>query len=341
MTEPYALSKIFSVNRMTRFVSRLARLRLQINDPPYIKRSRSPESSNPTPSSNIIMSLTYTSFVVAGAGGLGALITSELLSIGGTKVTVFTRGGNSKIPSGATERVVDYTKPDELEKALKDTGAQVVVSTLSGPGLALQIGLADAAQKAGVKLFVPSEFGSKSHEAPSLGLFDLKKNTVKHLKEIGLPYTVFYTGLFADLPLYVFPSLLNLENRTVTVVGSGTVKLSVVTRPDIARFVAHALTHTPHAQLENTIIGIESEKVTWYEIAKVYEKKYGAPFEVKLRDADQVKKEVDEKGAVAFLDYILWGIEQGYGNVGDYKKVELFPDWNPLSFEAAVQKYYP
>ncbi|KZV80172.1 NAD(P)-binding protein [Exidia glandulosa HHB12029] len=289
------------------------------------------------------MSLTYTSFVVAGAGGIGALITSELLRIGGTKVTVFTRGGNSNIPTGATERVVDYAKPDELEQALKDAGTQVVISTLAGPGLALQIGLADAAQRAGVKLFVPSEFGSKSHEALSPSPLDLKNATTKHLKAIGLPYTVFYTGLFADLPLNVPPTLqvLNLENRTVTVVGSGNVKLSVVTRPDIARFVAHALTHTPHAELENTIIGIEAEKVTWYEIAKVYEKKYGAPFEVKLRNADQVKKEVDEKGTAAFLDYLLWGIEQGHGNVGEYKKVDLFPEWNPLSFEAAVQKYYP
>ncbi|KZV93471.1 NAD(P)-binding protein [Exidia glandulosa HHB12029] len=286
---------------------------------------------------------TYASFVVAGAGSIGSLIASELLLIDGTKVTVFTRGGNTKIPPGAIESTVDYSKPEELEQALKDANAQVVISTLSGPGFVSQIALADAALKAGVKLFVPSEFGSISHEAPSPGPFDLKNATSKHLKEIGLPYTIFYNGIFADLPLTVFPTVLDLEKRTLTVVGSGNVKVSFVARPDIARYVAYVLTHAPHSQLENTIIGIEAERLTWRELAKVYEKKYGGPFEVKLRDVEQVQKELPAKGHAGFVDYIQLGVEKGLGDVGKYKKADLFPDseWKPLSVEAAVQKYYP
>ncbi|KZV95570.1 NAD(P)-binding protein [Exidia glandulosa HHB12029] len=281
-------------------------------------------------------SLTYTSFVIAGAGSIGSLIASELLAIPGTKVTVLTRGGNTKIPAGATERIVDYAKPEELEKAFKDVGAEVVISTLSGPGFASQIPLADAALKAGVKLFVPSEFGSISHEAPSPGPFDAKNAASKHLKAIGLPYTIFYIGVFADLPFTMF-------KHTLTVAGTGNVKVSFTTRPDIARYVAHVLTHSPSSALSNTIIGIEAEKLTWRELAKVYEKKYNAPFEVKLRDVEQVQKELPAKGHAGFVDYIQLIVERGLADVEKYKKPELYAyeAWKPMSVEAAVQKYYP
>ncbi|KZV93925.1 NAD(P)-binding protein [Exidia glandulosa HHB12029] len=288
-------------------------------------------------------SLTYTSFVVAGAGSIGSLTASELLAIPGTRVTVLTRGGNTKIPAGATERIVDYGKPEELVKALKDVGAEVVISTLSGPGFASQIPLADAALEAGVKLFVPSEFGSISHEAPSPGPFDAKNAASKHLKAIGFPYTIFYIGVFADLPFTIFPSVLDVEKHTLTVAGTGNVKVSFTTRPDIARYVAHVLTHSTPSALSNTIIGIEAEKLTWRELAKIYEKKYNAPFEVKLRDVEQVQKELPAKGHAGFVDYIQLIVERGLADVEKYKKPELYAyeEWKPMSVEAAVQKYYP
>jgi len=49
---------------------------------------------------------------------------------------------------------VDYASEDSLVHAL--SGVEVVISALSGGGLAVQSGLADAAKKSGVSLFVPS-----------------------------------------------------------------------------------------------------------------------------------------------------------------------------------------
>lgn len=102
-----------------------------------------------------MFSLTYTSYAVAGgAGGLGKLITAELVRLG-AKVTVLTRTPGKAI-AGAAERTVDYENVDAVAQTLKDIEADVVVSALSGPGLFVQPALADAAKKAGVKLFVPS-----------------------------------------------------------------------------------------------------------------------------------------------------------------------------------------
>jgi hypothetical protein len=51
----------------------------------------------------------------------------------------------------------DVENPSSLKNVLR--GFDVVVSTLSGGGFGAQVGLVQAAREAGVKRFVPSEFG--------------------------------------------------------------------------------------------------------------------------------------------------------------------------------------
>jgi len=98
--------------------------------------------------------LTFASFAVAGgAGGLGSLITKELLAQG-AKVVVLSRSASTAVPEGAIVRAVDYTDKDSLVNAL--SGVEVVVSALNAGGFPSQPALADAAKAAGAKLFVPS-----------------------------------------------------------------------------------------------------------------------------------------------------------------------------------------
>jgi hypothetical protein len=72
-----------------------------------------------------------------------------------------------------------------------------VISTISGHGLDTQVPLAVAAKAAGVKLFVPSEFGNNTDDVKD-GMLAAKTAVVSKLKEIGLPYTSYYTGPFSD-----------------------------------------------------------------------------------------------------------------------------------------------
>jgi uncharacterized protein YbjT (DUF2867 family) len=90
---------------------------------------------------------------------------------------------------------VDYSNKESIKKAL--TGVDVVISTLPGTALDVQPGIAEAAKEAGVKLFVPSEFGGPT-EGATEGLFGSKANIQERLKAIGIPYALFYTGPFAD-----------------------------------------------------------------------------------------------------------------------------------------------
>ena len=90
---------------------------------------------------------------------------------------------------------VDYSDKESVKSAL--SGIDVVVSTIAQAALGLQEGIAEAAKEAGVKLFVPSEFGTPT-EGATEGHFIEKAGIQDQLKSVGLPYALFYTGAFAD-----------------------------------------------------------------------------------------------------------------------------------------------
>ena len=90
---------------------------------------------------------------------------------------------------------VDYSDEASIKKVL--TGVDVVISTLPEAAFDVQWKLAVAATEVDVKLFVPSEFGGIS-EGKSEGIDVEKAKVQAQLKALGLPYTSFYTGAFAD-----------------------------------------------------------------------------------------------------------------------------------------------
>ena len=90
---------------------------------------------------------------------------------------------------------VDYSNKESIKDAL--TGSDVVISTIAASALGVQQAVAEAAKEAGVKLFVPSEFGSVT-EGSTEGLKGSKATVQDQLKAVGIPYTLFYNGAYAD-----------------------------------------------------------------------------------------------------------------------------------------------
>ena len=90
---------------------------------------------------------------------------------------------------------IDYSNEESIKQAL--AGVDVVISTVPATAFDIQWKLATAAKEVDVKLFVPSEFGGIS-EGASEGLLVEKAKVQAQLKSLGLPYTAFYTGAFAD-----------------------------------------------------------------------------------------------------------------------------------------------
>jgi uncharacterized protein YbjT (DUF2867 family) len=90
---------------------------------------------------------------------------------------------------------VDYSNEGSIQHAL--TGVDVVISTIPATAVDIQVKIAAAAKNAGVKLFVPSEFGGIT-DGQTEWVFGEKANVQSQLKALDIPYTAFYTGVFAD-----------------------------------------------------------------------------------------------------------------------------------------------
>ncbi|KZP32595.1 NAD(P)-binding protein [Athelia psychrophila] len=213
--------------------------------------------------------MAYKNIAVVGAGNLGAPIAKALLAKG-AKVIVISRVGSTSakdLPADIKVVSVSLTDVPALAATFKEHNIEVVVSTGHNDALLQQHLLGDAAKQAGVKLFVPAEFGTST-----LGLTDregplgLKAKFAEHLEEIGLPSTRVFTGNFITF----IPWFLDISSGKIRIFGKGDKKATYTHIPDIAGFVAYVLTHLSPAELENKIFRIQGEAASFLDVAAYY-----------------------------------------------------------------------
>lgn len=127
---------------------------------------------------------------------------NALLESGKFDVTIFTRKDSTKtFPQGAKVVKTDYSD-SELEGKFK--GQDAVISLVAAPGIPDQKRYVDAAVKAGVKRFLPSEFGSNTlnkDAVKAIPLFGGKADVLNHLRSKAagkFSYTALFTGPFFD-----------------------------------------------------------------------------------------------------------------------------------------------
>ncbi|EIM81244.1 NAD-P-binding protein [Stereum hirsutum FP-91666 SS1] len=282
------------------------------------------------------MSSTFKTFAVAGVGNLGSFIVKALLQKkqSGLPIRVITLSRStspdakfeSLISQGAEFRTIAYESKSSLVDSL--AGVNVVISALGsspGGGIGLQGQLAEAAKEAGVRLFVPSEYGR-----PSDSEKDPKAQFHGKLKALGLPYTLFFNGPFPD---FVFSPFLGLDikNGSVKISGDGNVPISFTAREDIARYMAHVLTSLPAETLEWRIFRIEGDRQTLNDVVKAYEEKTGKKINVSYQPVSELQ-EAMKANPKDFLTMVKLAFAQGLGAVVGAPE-ELangeFPDWNP------------
>lgn len=117
-------------------------------------------------------------------------------------MTVLSRVESSKtFPSGVKVIKADFS-PASLEQAFR--GQDAVISLVGNAGFAEQKSFVDAAIAAGVKRFIPSEFGSDTDKArvrELVPIFNGKRAIIEYAKTkegSGLTWTGFITGPFFD-----------------------------------------------------------------------------------------------------------------------------------------------
>ncbi|KAI9457633.1 NAD-P-binding protein [Lactarius psammicola] len=279
----------------------------------------------------------FKNFTIAGLGTVGSHIVRELLKLKNEgkvdNVTILTRSDSSSLDeykaSGAKIAVVDYGSAESLKNAV--TGADVVISTVTHAALQVQHVLAEQAKAAGVKLFVPSEFGDATDRQNPEGIFLIKQSVHHKCKELDLPYALFFTGAHSD---FVFIPHLSLDFKSgnVAVGLDGNALNSFTAQSDIGRYVAYVLTNLPRSKIEWRVFRIEAERKSFNQIFKQHEDKTGKKLNVTYRPESELEAALAKNPAdvQSFLQ-LDWG--RGGGLVGplDQLSVSEYPDWNPKS----------
>ncbi|KAF7951239.1 uncharacterized protein EAE97_002790 [Botrytis byssoidea] len=237
--------------------------------------------------------------VVGAAGKLGTSILANFDADPNFNVSILSRKSSKSVfPAHLVVHRVSDEYPELLE-ALK--GQDVVISTISKAAADVQQkAIIDSAIKAGVKRFVPSEFGSDTRNEKAMKIFPFfkhKLNTVEYLKSKereGLTWSAFVTG--PPFELYV--------------------KMPIQPRQ-----------RPPLAPLSNTHYFIQKKPfhVSQNQILASLEKATDKKWDVAYVDAEEKKKigietmkKGDFSGAIGSIRYV--NSVKGYG--GDYTEYE-------------------
>ncbi|KAK8050455.1 NAD(P)-binding protein [Apiospora phragmitis] len=219
-----------------------------------------------------------TKVALAGAtGNLGPAILEQLLAAG-FHVKVLTRQSSShKFPDAVEVAPVDYDSLDSLAAALE--GQDAVVSTLASLALEKQQLLVEAASKAGVKRFIPSEFGSntvheKTSKLPSFGHKIAVQEALKReaTKPDGMTYTIVVNGPFLDWGVRV-GWLANLQAREINLWDGGDRVFSTTTLTSVGKAVAGVLQHP--AETRNRAVYVQDAALSARDLARYAKKATG------------------------------------------------------------------
>lgn len=240
---------------------------------------------------------------------------------------------------------VDYSSQDSITNALK--GQDAFVSLI--PKHEDQPALIDAAIAAGVKFFIPSEFGSDiagSQKVAGLPVFAGKKKTQDYLKtkEDKISYALVVNGLFLDWGLQV-GFWANFKGAT-RVFDGGNEKHSTTTLADVGKTVA-AILKKPE-DFKNRAVYVQSAAVSQNQLLEIAQKKKPElkleRQEVSTADVEKDAYEKLEKGDFSsMISFIVVSIfNSSYGNDWSQKNDnELLgiKEKSPQELEQIVAQY--
>lgn len=199
-----------------------------------------------------------------GSGRLGPAILEQLLK-NKFDVTVLTRhDSTATFPASAKVERVDYTSKESLVAALQ--GHDSVVSAIASPALDKQLLLIDAAVEAGVRRFIPSEFGSDTSnaKAAALPLFRGKLATQKSLTERAasssgsFTYTIVVTGPLLGWALT--QGFMSIGDKRASLYDGGDRIFSTTTLLTVGRTVCAVLEHP--TETENRVVRVHDTATT-------------------------------------------------------------------------------
>ncbi|KAJ5946599.1 isoflavone reductase family protein [Penicillium verhagenii] len=283
------------------------------------------------------MTKSFKNVMLMGAGGLfGTEVLSALQKEGTFNLSILSRkSSSSTFPADIKVHKIDDDYPiDQLTTAFK--GQDALVSTLPGRPYTVHLRMIDAAIQAGVKRFIPTEYGNNTCAAAAklVTLYAEKAKVIAYLKtqeHTGLTWTAIHTGQFFDWGLEAGWLDYHLKERKVTIYDSGDKAWSTSTLGTASAAVVKVLLKPE--QTENKPVFVASFTVSQRQVLEELEKATGEKWEVRrMSSADALKKaaELDTKdysdGLKLLVLMLLYADDMDRG--ADFAKDGLL--WNDL-----------
>jgi len=236
-------------------------------------------------------------------GNLGPSVLQALVSAGFT-ITVLKRE-SSKSPSNYPEHVAVRKVPDEFDvEQLVDVlkGQDAVVVTVKGSQTDLQKRIADACVRAGVKRFIPADFGSCDSSSPLtqalVPLYKRKTELREYLTQLAettpsFSWTSIVCGHFFDWSLDFIH--IWLDARRADILGDGNTEFSMSTLSRVAEATVRILQRSE--QTANRMLYVQSFCVSQNDIIRAFESATKQKWEVTRFDAERFKSDEQAKQA--------------------------------------------
>jgi hypothetical protein len=204
--------------------------------------------------------------------------------------------------SDLTHIQTDFSTSD-LEIQLKNTST--VICAFTGSDIHLTDSIIDAASKAGVKLFIPSEYSLDTYNPKIRELlppYQTRFEIQQKLKKCGMGWKAIYSGIILEDALKT-DGVLGIDSLWASVVvfpHRKETKIAVSTYRDIAKSIVEAVSEGE--QQEGSEVHMCSFRASLEEIVGVVEKEIDKPLDEYEGVYEGAKKEAAERMKMGFFD---------------------------------------
>lgn len=247
------------------------------------------------------------SVLVLGAGELGLPVIRNLAQKAkknNTIITVLLRHATIESEEFVKKRNIDELKALGVELLAADLSAPsselvsifknfdaVVSCTGYGSGAGgFQLKLARAVLEAGVKRYFPWQFGVDFEiigRGSAQDIFDEQLDVRELLRsQSATKWVIISTGMFTSYLFEPFFGVVDFDKKVVNALGSLDTAVTVTTPEDIGRLTAEIFFEEP--VIENSIVYIGGDTITYRQLGDVIESLSGQKFERTVSDLEEL-----------------------------------------------------
>ncbi|CAN9154144.1 unnamed protein product [Alternaria alternata] len=268
--------------------------------------------------------------LIGGSGTLGSVVLKILLDSPYNTTVLSRQQSSSQFPEGVRVIRADYDDPNSLKSAIK--GQDVVISTVGGAATGDQNRFIDAAVAAGVKRFLPSEYGPNTQDprvVEFIPILPSKMQTVDYLrsKEDRMEWTSLVTGLWFDWALRDGHLGFDLVTKTATLTDDGNTEFTVSTLESVGKAILKILEHPE--ETKNIYVYTSSFNLSQDNLLTVLEKIDGQDWTVKQRASKDFVEEGHrrvQKGDYSGIPLLVRALATGPVNLGDSRPGGLWDE---------------